>query len=47
MYKDCVYISKTDNADYIYRTCLSIPCSTNITDEELGTVVKEIKAAIG
>jgi perosamine synthetase len=47
MYKDCVYISKTDNADYIYRTCLSIPCSTNITDEELGIVVKEIKAAIG
>jgi perosamine synthetase len=47
MYKDCVYISKSDNADYIYRTCLSIPCSTNITDEELGIVVKEIKAAIG
>jgi perosamine synthetase len=47
MYKDCVYISKSDNADYIYGTCLSIPCSTNITDEELGIVVKEIKAAIG
>jgi len=47
MYKDCVYIQKTDNADYIYRTCLSIPSSTNITDEQLATVVKEIKAAIG
>lgn len=47
MYKDCVYITEKDNADYIYRTCLSIPCSTNITDEELGIVVKEIKAAIG
>ena len=47
MYKDCVYIQKTDNADYIYRTCLSIPSSTNITDEQLATVAKEIKAAIG
>jgi perosamine synthetase len=47
MYKDCVYIRKTDNADYIYRTCLSIPSSTNITDEQLATVVKEIKTAIG
>jgi len=47
MYKDCVYIQRNDNADYIYRTCLSIPSSTNITDEELATVVKEIKAAIG
>lgn len=47
MYKDSVYIQKKDNADYIYNTCLSIPCSTNITDEELGIVVKEIKEAIG
>ena len=47
MYKDCVYIQKKDNANYIYNTCLSIPCSTNITDEELGIVVEEIKAAIG
>jgi len=47
MYKDCVYIQQKDNANYIYNTCLSIPCSTNITDEELSIVVKEIKAAIG
>ena len=47
MYKDCVYIQKKDNAGYIYNTCLSIPCSTNSTDEELGIVVKEIKEAIG
>ena len=47
MYKDCVYIQQKDNANYIYNTCLSIPCSTNITDEELGIVVKEIKEAIG
>ena len=47
MYKNCTYIQKKDVANYIYNTCLSIPCSTNITDEELGIVVKEIKAAIG
>jgi len=47
MYRDCVYIRNNDHADTIYRTCLSIPSSTNITDEELATVVKEIKAAIG
>lgn len=47
MYKDCVYVQQKDHADYIYKTCLSIPCSTNITDEELAIVVNEIKAAIG
>ena len=47
MYRDCVYIGNKDNADYIYNTCLSIPSSTNITDEQLRTVVREIKAAIG
>lgn len=47
MYKDCIYIQKNDHADYIYRTCLSIPCSTNITDEELAVVAREIKAYIG
>lgn len=47
MYKDCVYITRKDNSDYIYYTCLSIPSSTSITDEELVIVVKEIKEAIG
>lgn len=47
MYKDCIYIQQKDNAGYIYNTCLSIPCSTNITDEELHIVVNEIREAIG
>jgi dTDP-4-amino-4,6-dideoxygalactose transaminase len=46
MYKDCVYIQKKDNAGYIYNTCLSIPCSTNITDGQLEIVAKEVKAAL-
>jgi aminotransferase in exopolysaccharide biosynthesis len=47
MYKDCIYIQQNDHADYIYKTCLSIPSSTSITDEELEIVVNEIKIAIG
>ena len=47
MYKECVYIQKNDNAGYIYSTCLSIPSSTNIKDEELAIVANEIKSAIG
>jgi aminotransferase in exopolysaccharide biosynthesis len=46
MYKCCPYIQKKDNADYIYNTCLSIPSSTNITDEQLEIVVREVKAAL-
>jgi perosamine synthetase len=46
MYRDCIYIQKKDTSDYIYNTCLSIPCSTGITDEELSIVVKGIKAAL-
>lgn len=46
MYKDCIYVQKEDKAHYIYNTCLSIPCSTSITDEELEIVAKEIKEAL-
>jgi len=47
MYADCVYVQEQDRSDYIYNTCLSIPSSTNITDEELAIVAREVKAAIG
>lgn len=43
MYKNCPYIQKKDNAHYIYSTCLSIPCSTGITDEQLAIVAREVK----
>ncbi|MBS1655335.1 MAG: LegC family aminotransferase [Bacteroidetes bacterium] len=46
MYAGCIYVQKEDKADYIYNTCLSIPCSTSITDEELEIVAKEIKEAL-
>ncbi len=46
MYAGCIYVQKKDNTDYIYNTCLSIPSSTGITDEELEIVVREIKEAL-
>lgn len=46
MYKDCIYISKNDNCKVIHETCLAIPCSTNITEEEMSIVVTEIKKAL-
>lgn len=45
MYKDCIYITDSDVSGKLYESCLSIPCSTNITDEELATVCHEIKGS--
>ncbi len=47
MFRNCVYVQHNDEAAQIYNSCLSIPCSTNIKDDELAIVAKEIKAAIG
>lgn len=35
-----LYYTKTDISNQIYDTCLSLPCSTNITDKQLEIVVK-------
>ncbi len=43
MYKDCHYISINDNSKTIHNMCLSIPCSTGITEDELKQVVHLIK----
>lgn len=43
MFKNDVYYTKNDRSDYIYQKCLSIPCSTNITDDEMASVVSKIK----
>ncbi len=44
MFKDDLFIQNNDKSDYVYKHCLSIPCSTNITDEELQRVVDVIKS---
>jgi perosamine synthetase len=44
MYKNEVYIQEQDFAKQIYDKCLSIPCSTNITQEQLEGIVSKIKS---
>lgn len=43
MFKTELYIQKTDNSFRLYESCISIPCSSGITQEELVTVVNHIK----
>lgn len=42
-----LYYTKTDVSNQIYDTCVSLPCSTNITDEQLEIVVKNIEQFYG
>ena len=44
MFAGDVYYTKDDRSNHIYHRCLSIPCSTNITDVEMATVVEKIKS---
>jgi dTDP-4-amino-4,6-dideoxygalactose transaminase len=43
MYEDCIYFNHADISEEIYQSCLSIPSSTSMTDEELSRVVGAIK----
>ncbi len=44
MFKEDIFYNKNDQSDFVYKHCLSIPCSTNITDAELQGVVDKIKS---
>jgi dTDP-4-amino-4,6-dideoxygalactose transaminase len=43
MFKDDIYVSENDNSSSIYETCISIPSSAGITQEQMNEVVKKIK----
>lgn len=43
MFEKSIYYSNNDRAGHIYSTCLSIPCSTFLTDEVLQIVATSIK----
>lgn len=43
MFKDCIYYNKNNRSDYAYQRCLSIPCSTYISDDEIKAVSAKIK----
>lgn len=44
MFTDDLYIQEKDYSRNIHQTCLSIPSSVGLTDKQLKTVVKTIKA---
>ena len=43
MFKENIFYNKDNRSDYVYQRCLSIPCSTNITDEQMKAVCEKIK----
>ncbi len=43
MFTKNIYYNHTDQSNFIYKHCLSIPCSTYITDEQLKAVSDTIK----
>lgn len=43
MYKDCLFINSGDVSAATHRKALSIPCSTGISEIEVGIVVENIK----
>lgn len=44
MFAQNIYFNHNDCSDYIYKRCLSIPCSTNIRDEEMASVSEKIRS---
>jgi perosamine synthetase len=44
MYRNNIYYTHSDRSDHIYQRCLSIPCSTNIRDEEMSAVAEKIRS---
>lgn len=43
MFANDIFYNKNNRSNYLYQHCLSIPCSTNITDAELKAVCEKIK----
>jgi perosamine synthetase len=43
MFTENIYYNHKDQSDFVYQHCLSIPCSTYITDEDLKAVCDKIK----
>lgn len=43
MFKSSVYYHKSDVSNQVYQNCVSLPCSTHITDEEVHFICSKIK----
>jgi dTDP-4-amino-4,6-dideoxygalactose transaminase len=44
MFRDNIFYQQHNHSESLYRQCLSIPCSTNISAESLETVAAVIKS---
>ena len=44
MFTENIYYNHTDRSNFVYQHCLSIPCSTYITNEDLQAVSDKIKS---
>lgn len=44
MFTNDIYYNHTDRSNFVYQHCLSIPCSTYITNEDLKAVSDKIKS---
>lgn len=44
MFGTDLYIRREDHSNRLYQTCLSIPCSSNLSDEQLHTVTEAIRS---
>lgn len=43
MFQNDIYVQQADRSNEVYQECLSIPCSTNITKDEMDQVLAEIR----
>ncbi|MCE3296512.1 MAG: hypothetical protein K0R65_2226 [Crocinitomicaceae bacterium] len=43
MFKNDIFVSENNHSDAIYESCISIPSSAGITEEQMQEVVKQIK----
>jgi aminotransferase in exopolysaccharide biosynthesis len=43
MFQNEQYIFEQDNSTHLYNSCISIPCSSGISQEDMETVIKHIK----
>ena len=43
MYKDLIYINENDLSNSLFKECISIPSSSNLTDSDQRKVISEIK----
>ena len=43
MFTNDIYYQQNDRSDFVYKHCLSIPCSTYITDEDIMAVSAKIR----